>query len=145
MLTAIALTLMPVSSLANDYSEYIESIATEYDIPAELITAVIETESQFNEDAKNGNCVGLMQVNPRWQKERMKELGVDDLKNPHANILVGTDYLVDLINDYETVENALTIYNMGNKGIELVKRGKTSKYARTIVKRTEELIAERTK
>lgn len=144
LMALVFMMTLAISSFANDYETMINEIAEIYELEPTLIYALIEKESNFNEKAKNGNCLGLTQINPNFQKERMERLGVTDIYEPYSNILVATDFLVELIDKYGSIENALTIYNMGNKGIELVKKGKTSKYARSIVKRSEELKAERT-
>lgn len=78
---------------------YIAEIGAEYDICPELIQAIIERESNYNPNAKNGSCIGLMQVSEKWHTDRMEKLGVTDLYDPYSNILVGTDYLAELFNE----------------------------------------------
>ena len=58
--------------------------------------AIVEAESSGKADARNGGCIGLMQVYEKYHKDRMKRLGVTDLYDPYSNILVGTDILMEL-------------------------------------------------
>lgn len=76
---------------------YTIEIGGAYNICPELIQAVIETESTYKPDATNGDCIGLMQVCRKYNADRMEKLGVTDLYDPYSNILVGTDYLAELI------------------------------------------------
>lgn len=79
--------------------EYTEDIGEQYNICPELIQAIIERESSYDPYAKNGNCLGLMQVSSKWHSDRMEKLGVSDLYDPYSNILVGTDYLAELFDE----------------------------------------------
>lgn len=102
-----------------------------------LIIAIIEAESQFQSDATNGECIGLMQINPRWHKERMERLGCDDLYNPLQNIRVGVDILSEKIEDYGRVDWALMAYNGGNSyANRMIAEGKISTYAMNIIERS---------
>lgn len=109
---------------------YYKSITLEYELqemvwaaceetgsPYELALAVIFRESSYqNVNGDNGNSVGYMQIQPRWQSERMERLGVTDLSDPQSNFRVGCDLLAELIEKYESVEAALTCYNTGSPG-----------------------------
>lgn len=94
---------------------YVHNVCEEYDIEDSIVFAVIEKESQYATDAVNssGTCVGLMQVAPKWHKDRMKRLGIDNPIEPHNNVCIGVDYLAELSDKYEDVEMVLMAYNMG--------------------------------
>jgi len=81
-----------------------------------------------------------MQVSTKWHKDRMDKLGVSDLFEPMQNMLVGTDYLSDLILEYEDVSVALMIYN-GDSSAEDVLNGSAdvSAYADEILSISAEL------
>ena len=83
----------------SDIEAYTVEIGEKYNICPELIQAIIERESSYDPYAKNGNCIGLMQVSQRWHADRMEELGVTNLYDPYSNILVGTDYLAELFDE----------------------------------------------
>lgn len=87
-----------------------------YNIAPELIIAIIETESGGNPNAvaKSGSgAVGIMQIKPDYQYKRCEKLGVTSLFNPYNNILVGTDWLLELFETYEDVGLVLTAYRYG--------------------------------
>lgn len=94
-----------------EVSDISKELGTQYDICPELIQAICFKESSFCPDAENSGCVGMMQVSPEWHKDRMDRLGVSDLLDTGSNMLVGTDYLAELIGKYEDVSVALMIYN----------------------------------
>lgn len=91
--------------------EISEELGDRYSICPELIQAMCFKESSFQSDAKNGGCVGIMQVAPKWHKDRMNRLGVFDLFDARSNMIVGVDYLSELIGQYEDVSVALMVYN----------------------------------
>lgn len=97
---------------------YIRCICKQYDVPYALVLALIEYESEYEFDAvgDNGNSKGYMQVYEKCHIDRMERLGVSDLMNPYHNVIVGIDYLAELLEEYGTVQDALTAYNYGEKG-----------------------------
>ena len=97
--------------------EYVFEIIEEggYDLNPAFVLAIIETESTYKWQARNGEHYGLMQINPKWQQERMAELGVKDVtSNPYDNLRVGIDYIYDILTDYPNPYDALNIYNSGS-------------------------------
>lgn len=105
----------------------------EYGISPEFLEALIWQESRFIADvvSDDGKCIGLCQINQTCHKRRMKRLGVTDLTDERQNIAVACDYLAEIFKEHPDPEEALCIYNGYN--------GKTSKYARTIILKSEEL------
>lgn len=91
--------------------EISEELGAQYDICPELIQAICFKESSLQPDAESDGHIGIMQVSTKWHKDRMDKLGVSDLFEPMQNMLVGTDYLAELIAQYEDVSVALMIYN----------------------------------
>lgn len=123
---------------------YIDKVCEERNICPELVQAVIEKESSWNPEARNGNCIGLMQINPEYQQERMEKYGITvaDLTDPYNNILIGVDYLLELFEKYEDVYAVLQFYNAGysdNYGLGAWKDGRYSDYAVEIAERSSEL------
>ena len=105
---------VPVTEL--ETNNHIEKTAKRYGLNPNIIKALIEEESGWYESAEgdNGNSIGLMQIQERWHKERMKRLGVKDLYDPEQNITVGCDILSELLNKYGNYRDALSVYNSGN-------------------------------
>lgn len=133
---------LTVEARENDLEEwrdYIEIVAADYNICPELIEAVIERESSWRPDAVNGPCTGLMQINPEYHAERMERLGVEDLLDPYDNILVGTDFLAELFQKYEDPYAVLMFYNAGYAGLRDWLVGKNSDYAVEVAARSAEL------
>lgn len=62
-------------------------------------------------EVESKGCTGLMQVAGRWHQERMKELGADNLKDAHQNMLVAADYLQELVETYGDPVMVLMVYN----------------------------------
>lgn len=125
--------------LCDEYIGYIEEISEQYCICPELIMAIVERESSGNPDAVNGSCKGLMQVSERWHYDRMERLGVTDLYDPYSNILVGTDYIMELAEKYGDLPMVLMIYNGSSDAAERWENGNYTKYAIGIMERAEHL------
>lgn len=123
-----------------DVAEISEELGAQYDICPELIQAICFKESSFQTDAENGGCVGMMQVSPGWHRDRMDRLGVTDMFDARSNMMVGVDYLAELIGEYEDVSIALMMYN-GDSSVEDVLAGSedVSAYADEILALSEEL------
>lgn len=96
---------------------YTYCICRQYGVSYELVIAMIEHESGYRFDAAgdDGNSVGYMQIYESCHEDRMERLGCNDLKNPYQNIVIGVDYLAELLKKYNT-EDALAAYNYGAAG-----------------------------
>ena len=125
--------------IAEGYQQYCVEIGNMYGICPELLMAMIETESSGNPDATNGTCKGLMQVSEKWHRDRMERLGVKDIYDPYGNILVATDYLMELAEKYEDLGLVLDLYNGNSKAMQNAEHGKLSEYASKILYRAEML------
>ena len=125
--------------IAEEYQTYCEEIGEMYCVCPELLMAMIETESSGNPNATNGTCKGLMQVSEKWHRDRMKRLGVKDIYDPYGNILVATDYLMELAERYEDLGLVLDLYNGNSKAWYNAEHGILSKYAAGIIERSAEL------
>ena len=106
----------PVPVVQLETNSHIDKMAKRYGLNPQIIKALIEEESGWLSSAEgdNGNSVGLMQIQERWHRERMKRLGVTNLYNPEQNITVGCDILSELLNKYGNYKDALSVYNSGN-------------------------------
>ncbi len=102
-----------------EHREIIEKYADEYDIPPELISAVILTESGFDSDAQSrAGAVGLMQLMPSTAEEmceRMKlEYSEELLTDPESSIKIGSYYLKYLYTyTGQNWDTACAAYNAG--------------------------------
>jgi soluble lytic murein transglycosylase-like protein len=130
-------------SLSEKVQEYTYSICEEYGVSYPIILAMIERESKYRDfiTGDDGASKGYMQVMERWHKERMQELGVTDLYDPYDNILIGVDFLHEILDEYPDQNKALMVYNMGETGAKrLWKKGiyKTS-YSKGVIERAQEI------
>lgn len=126
--------------IAEEYQQYCVEIGNMYGICPELLMAMIETESSGNPDATNGTCKGLMQVSEKWHKDRMEKLGVANICDPYGNILVATDYLMELAEKYEDIGMVLMVYNGDSRAKDYWNgNANLSKYAEKILARSEVL------
>jgi len=119
---------------------YINDICSQYGVDPYVVEGIVFYESRYQPYVHNGRCVGLMQVNTYCHAKRAERLGVTDFYDPYSNILVGVDYLSELIDTTQSTTLALMSYNMGQTAAyRLYKTGKTSSYARLVLAKAEEL------
>lgn len=73
--------------------------AAEFDLDPLLVLAVMGVESSFNPAARSGfGARGLMQVVPRFHREKLAEHGGEAaLADPRVNVLVGTQILKEYL------------------------------------------------
>lgn len=120
----------------------------------EVVFALIEQESScvWNISGDSGKSIGLMQVAEKWHKDRMERLGCTDMTNPYQNIMVGVDFLAELLKEVEQEDkqlqyaDALAAYNYGMTGAKkhLWDNGiHWYSYNTEIMKRAEELKQEK--
>ena len=70
----------------------------QYNICPEFLIAVAKRESEFNPEAVNGSCVGLMQVSLMWHTDRMERCQVteEEMWTVDGSMHVAADYLAEL-------------------------------------------------
>lgn len=103
-----------------EYSEYVNKYAEEYNIDSMWIYAIIKVESNFNKDAtSNSGAKGLMQLMDSTAVEMAKKVGIKDFNSemlfePEINIQLGTKYFEELLTKYnENYYLAIAAYNGG--------------------------------
>lgn len=116
-----------------------EELGQASNICPETIQAICWWESRFQPDAESGGCVGIMQVAPKWHKERMDRLGVTDLTDTRQNMMVAVDYLSELVEDEEDMEEALMRYHGESRVQERLDAGEMSAYVEGILTLSAEL------
>lgn len=112
-------TRKPINQLnRSDIQIIVVNKSREYGMNWQLIMAIIEQESKFDEMAvSNRGAQGLMQIMPGTQKDLTEN--IDNVFNPHGNIEIGINYFSKLYNLFESsseedrISLALAAYNAG--------------------------------
>lgn len=100
------------------YSQIVEKCADEYDVPCEMIYAVIHTESAFTPDAvSHVGAKGLMQIIDETNEwiafATGEEVMAERIFEPEFNIRRGTWLLSYLYKKFGAWEESLAAYNAG--------------------------------
>lgn len=122
--------------LSEDLQDYIFELCETHNIDPALVIAMIKRESGYKASAvgDKGNSLGLMQIQPRWHKERMGRLNCPDLLDPYQNVTVGIDILTELFAKGKSIEWVLMAYNGGNAYANRnTKAGVVSAYASKVL------------
>lgn len=126
-------------------SEFIVSESNKYGYDPFLLTALIITESSFNNWAQSHRgALGLMQIQPRTAvalaKETQREWkGKPTLYDPGVNIALGAYYLDKLIKRFGDLRLALEAYNHGPTKLSRYLRNgrKPTDYSRRVISQYE--------
>jgi len=105
---------VPVADAAQgstNYEALIAQASAKYGVDADLIRAIIQTESGFRADAvSSAGAKGLMQL----MDATARSLGVNNSLDPQQNVDGGTRYIAYLLQKYKGNEQvALAAYNAG--------------------------------
>ncbi|MGG3736749.1 lytic transglycosylase domain-containing protein [Aeribacillus pallidus] len=108
------LPVMPTNKwiiLHKNVETLIQKAAQTYNVPKKLIKAIIQHESNFNPMAvSRAGASGYMQLMP----STAKALGVTNIFDPEQNIMAGTKYLRQLLDQFNgDLDLALAAYNAG--------------------------------
>jgi soluble lytic murein transglycosylase-like protein len=109
------------------FDEWIHDAATLYQIPEQLVRAVIKVESDYDPRAISvSGARGLMQLMP----DTATRLEVRDIDDPRENIFGGVRFLRILANDFNgDLELTIAAYNAGGEAV--IRFGGVPPYAET--------------
>lgn len=94
----------------------LHSACDEFDVPFPLMVAMIQKETMFmNVSGDSGDSEGYLQIQKKWCKREMEEIGATDLMNPVDNFRTGCKLMHDNMVLY-SLEDSLTKYNSGHTG-----------------------------
>lgn len=104
--------------LSHGLQNYIFELCADENVPATLVFALIEHESQFNPEViSNTNDYGLMQINEINHSQFVKDYRSADMLNPYQNVYCGIKILSNYIDKFDgDYTKALMAYNMGEYG-----------------------------
>lgn len=94
-------------------------ITAEYDLPAGLLLAVAEVESDFDPSCVTGRCVGLMQIHSAYAGSFARAAGLEsyDLRDPEDSLRIAGALLAEYLDIYQgDLHMALMCYNLGEAG-----------------------------
>ena len=131
--------------LSEELQLHIFEECEKHNIAPAIVIAMIEKESSYDASkiGDNGDSLGLMQIQPKWHKERMERLGCTDLLDPFQNVTVGIDYISELIRIDSDLYWVLMAYNGGNLYSTVrMDSGNYSDYALSVTERASELAKE---
>ena len=131
--------LLVLSEEKRNLRELVEQVALETDIPAELLHAICEVESNFrtkafkrNDGGRTNHAFGVCQVlrrtgemvlktkmngckkNYKWTPKSKRTKDACPLFDPHTNITAAALYLKTQMNRYKTLEDLIASYNAGS-------------------------------
>ena len=111
----VSLDQQPQMIAAQPYAELVSAAATANQLPAALLHAVIQTESSYNPSAVSPKGAGgLMQLMP----DTAREMGVNNVYDPKANIQGGARYLKRLMTLFDNdIALAVAAYNAGPQAV----------------------------
>ena len=117
-------------------------LTAQYDLPAGLLLAVAEVESDFDPDCVTGRCVGLMQLHSAYAGSFARAAGMESysLTDPEDNLRIGAHLLADYLSRYEgDIHMALMCYNLGEASAlrKLAGGIESTGYSRKVVGRIE--------
>lgn len=100
----------------NKFEDIINSVSSTYQVPSDLIKAVISAESAGNQSAvSSAGAKGLMQI----MDGTANYLGVKNSFDPKENINGGTKYLKEMLDKYNgNIQFALAAYNAGPGNVD---------------------------
>lgn len=104
------------ASFPKNYKDLVSRYSSQYGVNADLVHAVIQTESSYIPDAVSSKgAQGLMQLMP----ETALNYGVSDSLDAEENIKGGVHLLSDLIEKYDgDVKLVLAAYNAGEGAVK---------------------------
>lgn len=115
-----------------------------FDMPVEVITAVIERETAYQKDqVSTAQCRGPMQLMPKTFKILSKALGMPkaNIDETETNILFGSYYLSVLYQKYGRWDAALTAYNRGPGRYDHDRHHRINEYAKKVIDRAKRIEA----
>ena len=105
--------------LDQELQDYIVETALANQVSPALVFAVIGVESGYDATKKGDfwdghyHSFGLMQILASEHTERCLRLNAYNLLDPYQNVRVGIDFLAELLETGNTVDECLTFYNTG--------------------------------
>lgn len=129
-----------IDGIPAEVAQNAEIIGGELGICPELLEAIAYQESKYDPAAKNGPCMGLMQVSA-CHNQRYIDAGwsPSDWDDSYKNMYVAASYLLELFEKYEDIGIVLGVYHGESNAVSKGMNGNLSSYTREILERSAEL------
>ncbi len=104
--------------LSHDLQDHIRTLCNEYEVPMELVIAVVDIESSFRPTVISvSDDYGYMQINKINHEELSEILGITDFLDPYENLQAGIYFLGGHLQRTDgDIVKALMRYNNGPTG-----------------------------
>ncbi|MCS7164325.1 MAG: transglycosylase SLT domain-containing protein [Thermodesulfovibrio sp.] len=105
------------------YRDTVLKVSNRLNINPYLIFAVMREESRFDFLARSpAGALGLMQLMPETARKEGKKIGIilkndSEIFEPEKNIIIGSFYLKNLIEEFGNTVVAIAAYNAGEKAV----------------------------
>ena len=127
--------------LSDELQEYTYGIAQKYNVDYDLMLAIMQTESQFqNVVSDNGEDIGLCQINVINAEWLYNEHGIYNLMDERQNIEACAIILDKLQGQFESENHVVMAYNLGaGKAEKFIRSGKITEYTEKVYENMEEI------
>jgi len=127
--------------LSDELQEYTYQTATEYGVNYDLMLAIMQTESQFqNVISDNGEDIGLCQINTINAEWLYTDYGIYNLMDERQNIEACAIILSKLQEQFESENHVVMAYNLGaSKAEKYISSGKITEYTEKVYENMKEI------
>ena len=118
--------------LSSELQEELYEASKEFDVDYCIMLGLIEKETKFkNVQGDGGDSYGYCQIQPKWWKGLMADIGATDLNEPKDNFRTACAIMAQLIEKHNSTEGALVAYNQGYY------KGTSTSYSRDVIANAE--------
>ena len=127
--------------LSDELQQYTYETATKYSVNYDLILAIMQTESQFNNViSDNGEDIGLCQINAVNAEWLYQEHGIYNLMDERQNIEACAIILSKLQGQFNDESHVVMAYNLGAaKAEKYISSGKITEYTKKVYENMKEI------
>lgn len=127
--------------LSDELQEYTYETAEKYGVNYDLMLAIMQTESQFNNVVSdNGEDIGLCQINAINAEWLYQEHGIYNLLDEKQNIEACAIILNKLQGQFDDESHVVMAYNLGaGKAQKYIRSGKMTEYTQKVYENLNEI------
>ena len=127
--------------LSDELQEYTYGIAQKYNVDYDLMLAIMQTESQFqNVVSDDGEDIGLCQINTVNAEWLYTEHGINNLLDEKQNIKACAIILDKLQGQFDDESHVVMAYNLGAaKAQKYISSGKITEYTEKVYENMKEI------